>query len=142
MLKSLHKLIVFPLCHIFNQSIQEGIFPKLMKRAKVIPLYKGKEMDYMVNYRPVSLLIMISKLLEKIVYSRLYSFLDKNGSLFSSQYGFRSNHSCEHTILEFVGHTLQAKNRGEHAASVFLDLSKPLICWNMIFYCTNLKDMV
>ena len=78
----------------------------------------------MVNYRPISLLITISKLLEKIVYSRLYSFLDKNGSLFSSQYGFRRNHSCKQAILEFVGHTLQAKNRGKHTASVFLDLSK------------------
>ena len=84
MLKSLCTSITFPLCHIFNQSIQEVVFPELMKRAEVIPLYKGKVMDYMVNYRPISFLIMISKFLEKVIYSRLYSFLDNNGTLFTS----------------------------------------------------------
>ena len=63
MLKSLHTSITFPL------SIQERVFPELMRRAEVIPLYKGKEMDYMVNYRPISLLITILKLLEKVMYS-------------------------------------------------------------------------
>ena len=81
-------------------------------------------MDFMVNYRPISLLITLSKLLEKVIYTRLYSFLEHNGMLFASQYGFRSKHSCKQPILEFVGHILQAKNRGEHTASVFLDLSK------------------
>ena len=124
MLKSLRMSIIFPLCHIFNQLIYEGSFLELMKRAKVIPLYKGKEMDYMINYRPTSLLIRISKLLEKIIYNRLYSFLDKSGSLFQSQYGFHSSHSCEQAILELIGHILQSKNRNEHSVSVFLDLSK------------------
>ena len=118
MFKSLRTSITFPLCHIFNQSIQEGLFPGLMKSAEVIPVYKGKEMDYMVNYRPISLLITVSKLLEKVIYTRLYSFLDNNGIIFSSQYGF------EQAILELVGYILQAKNKGEHTGSVFLDLSK------------------
>ena len=115
---------MFPLCHIFNQSIYEGSFPDLMKRAEVIPLYIGKEMDYMINYRPISLLITLSKLLEKVIYKRLYSFLELNNTLFNSQYGFRSRHSCKQAILEFISHILQAKNKGEHIASVFLDLSK------------------
>ena len=101
-----------------------GVFPAAMKQAELIPLYKGKEMDARMNYRPISLLITISKILEKIVYKRLYLFLNNNNSLFSSQYGFRKNHSCEHAILEPTGHILQAKNLGEQTASVFLDLSK------------------
>ena len=68
MLKSLRTSITFPLCHIFNCSLMEGSFPERMKKAEVIPLYKGKDMDNMINYRPISLLIASSKLLEKIVH--------------------------------------------------------------------------
>ena len=59
-----------------------------MKRAEVIPLYKGKEMDAMVNYRLISLWITLLKLLGKMVYNRLYLFLESHGLLYSSQYGF------------------------------------------------------
>ena len=124
MLKSLCKSISFPLYKIFNDSIMNGVFPTVMKQAEVIPLYKGKEMDIRMNYRPISLLITVSKILEKIVYKRLYSFLNNNNSLFSSQYRFRKNHSCEDAILDLTGYILQAKNLGEQTASVFLDLSK------------------
>ena len=75
----------------------------MMKVAEIIPLYKGKEEDHVVNYRPVSLLMTILKVLEKIIYSRLYKFLTKHNLLYDSQYGFRSKHSCEDTILEMVG---------------------------------------
>ena len=90
LLKSLCKSISFPLCKIFNDSIMSGIFPEAMQQAKVIPLYNGKEMDVRMNYRPISLLITISKILEKIIYKRLYSFLNNNNSFFSSQYGFKN----------------------------------------------------
>ena len=124
MLKLLCKSISFPLCKIFNDSILEGIFPTSMKQSEVIPLYKGKEMDERINYQPISLLITVSKVLEKLIYKRLYSFLNANGTLFTSQYGFRKNHSCKHAILELTGHILQAKNNDEQTACVFLDLSK------------------
>ena len=89
MLKALRTSIVFPLCHIFNHSILEGKFPTCMKLAEVIPLYKGKNMDQMVNYRPISLLITLSKLLEKIIYQRIYDYLEDKSILYPSQYGFR-----------------------------------------------------
>ena len=65
-LKSLNEAISLPLCRIFNQLISEGRFPDLMKLAEVVPLYKSKEMDIVLNYRPISLLITTSKVLEKI----------------------------------------------------------------------------
>ena len=124
MLKALRTSIAFPLCHIFNSSLAEGTFPEWMKRAEVIPLYKGKDMDIMINYRPISLLITLSKLLEKIMYLRLYSYLEKNQLLYSSKYGFRPKRSCEQAIIELVGYVLQSKNCNKHSASIFLDLSK------------------
>ena len=124
MLKALRTSIVFPLIHIFNQSILEGKFPTRMKLAEVIPLYKGKSMDQMVNYRPISLLITLSKLLEKIIYQRIYKYLEDKSILYPSQYGFHNKRSCEQAICELTGYVLQSKNRSEHSASVYLDLSK------------------
>ena len=124
LLKKLGKSLSYPLGIIFNQSIASGCFPDMMKIAEVIPLYKGKEEDHVVNYRPVSLLMTISKVLEKIIYNRLYKFLSKHNILYDSQYGFRSKHSCEDAILEMVGRLLQAWNEDKHCAGIFLDLSK------------------
>ena len=124
MLKALRTSIVFPLCHIFNHSILEGKFPTRMKLAEVIPLYKGKSVDQMVNYRPISLLITLSKLLEKIIYQRIYKYLEDKSILYPSQYGFHNKRSCKQAICELTGYVLQSKNRSKHSASVYLDLSK------------------
>ena len=124
MLKSIITAISTPLSIVFNQSISTGKFPQKMKQAEVVPLYKGKDMDLVINYRPISLLITISKLLEKVVYRHMYSFLEKYNILFQSQYGFRSNHNCEHAISELTGKILQAREKREHPVCIFLDLSK------------------
>ena len=68
MLKFLNNTLSYPLCIIFNQSIQTGEFPELMKLVEVVPLCKKKEFDLVINYRPISLLIKVSKVLEKIIY--------------------------------------------------------------------------
>ena len=124
LLKDLSCSISLPLCSIFNQSITEGKFSDAMKKAEVIPLYKRKEFDRVINYRPISLLLTISKVLVKSIYTRVYNFLEKYHILYNSQYGFRNKRSCQQAILELVRKILQAKNRGDHSASLFLDLSK------------------
>ena len=116
LLKELCKCIALPLCSIFNQSIVKGRFLDGMKMAEVIPLYKGKEFDQVINYRPISLLITISKVLEKAIYTRVYQFLEKHNILYTSQYGFRSQRSCEHALLKMVGQVLQAHNNETHSA--------------------------
>ena len=78
--------------------------------TEVIQPYKGKDMDLMINYRPISLLITLSKLLEKIMYTRLYGYLETQNLLYPSQYRFRSKRSCEQAIMELVGNILQSKN--------------------------------
>ena len=123
-LKALNESISYPLSIIFNQSLNQGVFPDLMKCTKVIPLYKGQQQDLVIHYHPISLLMTISKLLEKILYSRMYKLLETNEILYESQFGFRSRHSCEHAIAELSGRLLQAKEQGQYSAAVFLDLSK------------------
>ena len=84
LLKQLSEALSFPLSLIFNTSIYTGKFPELMKLAEIIPLYKGKDQDKRVNYRPVSLLLMMFKVLEKIIYKRMYGFITNITSLKTS----------------------------------------------------------
>ena len=112
-----------------------------MKIAEVIPLYKNKEMDAIINYRPISLLITMSKVLEKIVYKRTYSYLEKNNILYNSQYGFRTNHNCEQAIMELTSKILHAKERGEQSVGVFLNLSKAFDTLNHTVLLSKLERL-
>ena len=95
-----------------------------MKLAEILPLYKKGERYYMENYRPISLLITVSKLFEKCVYSRIYRFLDKHNIFYEKQYGFQSKHSCEQAIQDLCGHILKSKENRQKTMALYLDLSK------------------
>ena len=83
-------ILVDPLIHLFNLSITTGIVPDKLKIAKVVPVYKNKgETTFPGNYRPISLLSIFDKLLEKVMYSRLYKHLHANQILYQYQFGFR-----------------------------------------------------
>ena len=88
------------------------------------PLFKSKLENDANNHRPISLLITISKVLEKIVYQRTYTFLERTGQIYSSQYGFRSQHSCESAVSELVSEIVKGFQNGMDTAALFLDLSK------------------
>ena len=124
LLKQLSSSILTPLCLIYNSSLNSGIFPELMKKADVSPLFKSKLHCDTNNYRPISLLITISKILEKLVYKRTYSFLEKTNQIYKSQYGFRSQHSCENAVSELVSEVTKGFQNGLYTAALFLDLSK------------------
>ena len=124
LLKNLNQSISYPLSLIFNQSPESGIFLDLIKIAEIISLYKGKEQNQVFNYHPISLLMTTSKVLEKIVYSRVFNFLEHHNLLYESQFRFRNRHSCGHAISELIRKILQAKEEGKYSTAIFLDLSK------------------
>ena len=124
LLKKLCTSIASPLSIIFNKSLEEGLFPEDMKMADVVPLFKSKDRSECTNYRPISLLLTISKLLEKIVYRRTYKFLERHDNLYVSQYGFREGHSCENAISELVSEIVKRQQEGMYTLALFLDLSK------------------
>ena len=124
LLKEIIHQVTPVLTDIFNRSLTTGEFPSIMKLAEVIPLYKSKERYYESNYRPISLLSTLSKILEKIVYSRVYEFLDRTGQLYENQYGFRAKHSCEHAIGQVLGNIIKGLENNFYGACVLLDLSK------------------
>ena len=117
-------LIVDPLLHIINLSLNQGIFPSKLKLSKVIPLYKKDLHTNPGNYRPVSLLSIFSKIIEKVMHSRLYSFLDTFHILFDLQFGFRRNHSTILALIEIVDNIRKEIDRGNSVIGIYLDLSK------------------
>ena len=82
LVKKIIPYVVTPLKHIFNTSLQKGIFPDSMKKARVIPLFKSGDVKEFSNYRPVSLLPQFSIFLERVFHKRLMSFLDKKNILY------------------------------------------------------------
>ena len=95
-----------------------------MKYAEVIPLYKNKNRKEVTNYRPILLLLTLSKILEKVMYMRTYKFLNDTTQIFGSQYGFRTKHSCDYAIGELLGNIVKNQELGKYTIALFLDLSK------------------
>ena len=89
LLKNLRFVVCETLTILINKSLGEGVFPSRLKKAIVTPLYKGKEQCLVTNYRPISLLITLSKVYEKAYHDRLDNFLEKTNIFYRSQYGFR-----------------------------------------------------
>jgi len=91
-LKEISDAISGPLTYIFSLSFITGLVPDLLKIAKVVPIYKKGEKIYQatVNYRPISLLSIFDKILEKLMYKRLSSFLEANKFFYEYQFGFRN----------------------------------------------------
>ena len=86
------------LLNLINKSQAQGLFPQSLKRAKNLPIFKSKDKMNIANYRPISILPVISKVYEKVFYSRLCGNFSTNNILSSSQFGFRSGASTEHSI--------------------------------------------
>ena len=124
LLKQFGKEISVPLAIIINESFKKGKVPDPMKLAKVIPVYKANDKTLMSNYRPISLLPTLAKILEKIMYKRLYDFLKRNNVLFKSQYGFRDGHSTVHAITELCSDIYKGFEERKLTLGIFLDLSK------------------
>ena len=116
--------IAKPLTHLFNLSFKFGIFPDLMKKAKISPLFKKGDKQDIRNYRPIAVLSVFSKILEKIMYNRLLCFLKKFNILTDEQNGFRDNKSITTACHTFIEKIQQALDNNLHAVGIFLDFTK------------------
>ena len=123
-IKQIGAALATPLAFLINNFLSEGKFPDSMKIAEVIPIYKAKGKQHFTNYRPISLLPCFSKILEKVVHKRLYSFITKHNILYASQYGFRKKRSTLQPL--FITRRLQdqAECTGDKLFMVFLDWEK------------------
>lgn len=129
-----------PLAYIFNLSLQSGLFPNSMKIAKVSPVYKkGSKFDP-GNYRPISVLPILSKVFEKLVNSRLMKYLNRNDLLFKHQYGFREKHSTKLSLINLANHLIKYQDKGQVTVGVFIDFAKAFDTINHDILLHKLKN--
>jgi len=110
--------------NIFNLSFTNGIFPDILKIAKVVPIHKKESKILVSNYRPISLLSNIEKILEKLMHCRLYDFLDKSRLIYELQFGFRQKYSTSYALLNLTENIRQALDDRKFACGIFVDLQK------------------
>ena len=123
-LKQFPEKILVALSHIFNLSLSLGIFPCRFKTAKVIPVFKKGSPNDVNNYRPISLLPVMSKILEKVMYKRVLSFLNQHQFFYDGQFGFRKKHGTNHALTLLVENITEGFENKQSVLGIFLDLSK------------------
>lgn len=109
---------------IVNLSFLNGTFPTSLKTALVVPIHKSGDATEFANYRPISLLPIFSKVIEKIVHTRLYDYLKTFNIISNNQYGFLPGLSTEHALLEFTKYTYNSIDKNNKTTAIFLDISK------------------
>ena len=109
---------------IFNISFSSGIFPSILKTAKVIPVHnKDSKLDFL-NYRPISLLSNIEKNLERLMYNRIYKFFSDNNVIYSLQFGFRQKYSTVHALTSLTENIRKNLHEGNIGCGIFVDSQK------------------
>lgn len=117
------KLIPY-ITHICNLALSSGVFPSVFKRALVHPVFKGGDRDSVNNYRPISVLPALSKILERLLNCRLVSYLEINNILAPNQFGFRSGLSTEDAVAFLTEEAVKRLDDRKKTLGIFLDLSK------------------
>ena len=124
LVKASANFLLYPLSCVFNLSFKQGIVPDPLKIAKVVPIYKKGQKSLTSNYRPISLLSIFNKILEKLMCKRLCSFLIKENILYKYQFGFRQNHSTTLALIEIIDNIQTELDKGNSVIGTYLDLSK------------------
>ncbi len=138
LVKKIALQIVDVLSYIINLSLSSGSFPSSLKTAVIIPLFKKGDSTLLNNYRPISLLSVFAKILEKVVKRRLLDFLDKHNFLSDSQYGFRENRGTEDALYSFLSDIYNGLNNNKQCVGLFVDISK---AFDMVDHSILLKIM-
>ena len=123
-LKKISQYITPILVKIFNKTFELGIFPNILKKAIVVPIFKSGDRNNLNNYRPIALLSIFSKLLETCVKNRLENYLEKNMILSKRQFGYRKNLGTEEALLHFTTEVYKSLDKNNITIAIFLDIAK------------------
>ena len=134
-------IIKTPITAIINQSIISGVVPQSMKYARVKPLYKKNSPLEVGNYRPVSILSIVSKILERSVYKQVIDFLQENNMLYDLQSGFRSKYSTDTCLIYLLDYIRSNNAKGLYTGMIMLDLQKAFDTVDHNILCNKLKVM-
>ena len=123
-LKEINHYVAPTICKIINLSFRTGKFPLCLKRATIIPVFKNGNPNLLKNYRPISLLPVFSKILEKCIADRIRKFIHKFSIMSSSQFGFTRGLSTESALVKFVEYLYEVLNKKEYSLSILVDFRK------------------
>ena len=126
---------------MINKSFSDGVFPRVWKCAKVIALFKDGDKSIKDNYRPISILPTISKIIERSAHIQLSSFLEVNRLLSQSQFGFRLKRSTSTALIDFTDQVLENMDKGCVTGTVFLDLRKAFDTVDHLLFINKLKSL-
>ena len=124
MLKETINSVALPLSKLYNKSLIENCFPKVWKFANVLPLFKKDYPSLASNYRPVSLLSCVGKIMERIVFKNVYNHFHRNNLFYQYQAGFLPGHSTVYQLIEVYHNIVSSLDAGKSMCMVFCDLSK------------------
>ena len=122
--KQVGDLVSIPMCKSINISFKTGYFPDELKIARITPIHKKGAKNILNNYRPIASLPYMSKIYEKAMANRLFSFLNKFSLISEHQFGFQKKKSTSDALISFIEKNYVALNNRKNAMNVFLDLSK------------------
>ncbi|VEN64599.1 unnamed protein product, partial [Callosobruchus maculatus] len=123
-LKQHHKDLIAPLLHIINCILSTGVFPSILKKTIIVPVFKNGNEKLTSNYRPIALTSTVSKLVEKCIKFKLQSFFEKQDVLSKNQYAFKRNSSAENCLARVTEMILGGLDVGNRVVGIFLDLKK------------------
>ena len=122
---------------IFYSLFNKGIFPEQLKVAKDSTILKVGNIEEVGNYRKIPVLLMFSKVLERIMYNRTYQYFKENDIIFPKQFGFQVNNSTHDAILNLTNDILKSLEKGQFTLGVFINLLKAFDTVNHSTYYTN-----
>ena len=120
--KSIKHYVCRPLCNLINSSFSSGIFPKILKVARLTPVHKKGDRNVCENYRPISSLLFLSKIFERCLTNRILNFFEKFHLFSDKQFGFLKNRSTQDAIFDFTENIYDALNAKLHNISILIDL--------------------
>jgi hypothetical protein len=132
--KNIKNILIPPLTKLINHCIVEKVFPECLKKAVAVPIYKKGDENDVNNYRPISLLPIFSKILERLLYNQMIEFLERNKILKPAPLGFKKGFSTAIAVLKFVENVMKTFENEQSYYTHYLDLNKAFDCvsWNIL----------
>lgn len=134
--------IISPITYLINLSFSKGVFPQIYKKLVIISIYKTGDVRELQNYRPISLVSAIAKVIEKCAKLQLHRLITDKNALSVNQYGFRDNVGCQDAIVSLSNLIYKSLDRGKTCLCIYLDIAKAFDSISHVLLLCKLKIII